>query len=201
MSRVDLAHNALRCFTVDPRHATVRVLIICERKYMKAVTRLFVIGALMGVSCSALSADAVAPAPNGITIPSGYKDWRTIAVSHRTDNNTLRTILGNDVAIKAAREGKTNPWPDGTMMAKVAWKDKTHEVWKTATVPGDFIQAEFMIKDSRKYSATGGWGFARWVGMEQKPYGKDANFVQECFGCHTPMKSNDWVFTQPVKMP
>jgi Cytochrome P460 len=188
-------------FTVDARHATVRVLIIHGGRNMKAVTRLLAIGTLMGVSCAAVSADAVPPAPNGITIPQGYKDWRTIAVSHRTDNNTLRTILGNDVAINAAREGKTNPWPDGTMMAKVAWKDKTHEVWKTATVPGDFIQAEFMVKDSKKYSTTGGWGFARWVGMDQKPYGKDANFVQECFGCHTPMKNNDYVFTQPVRMP
>lgn len=168
---------------------------------MKAATILLAIGTLMGVSCSAVSADPVAPAPNGITIPPGYKDWRTIAVSHRTDNNTLRAILGNDVAIKAAREGRTNPWPDGTIMAKVAWKDTTHEVWKTATVPGDFIQAEFMIRDSKKYSSTGGWGFARWVGMDQKPYGKDANFVQECFGCHTPMKNNNWVFTRPVRMP
>jgi len=168
---------------------------------MKTATKLLAIGALMGVSCAAVSADAVAPAPNGITIPPGYKDWRTIAVSHRTDNNTLRAILGNDVAIKAAREGKTHPWPDGTIMAKVAWKDATHEVWKAATVPGDFIQAEFMIKDSKKYSTTGGWGFARWLGMDQKPYGKDANFVQECFGCHTPVKNNDFVFTQPVRTP
>jgi hypothetical protein len=168
---------------------------------MIAISRLLAIGTLMGVSCAVVAADAVAPAPNGITIPPGYKDWRTIAVSHRTDNNTLRAILGNDVAIKAAREGQTNPWPDGAMMAKIAWKDKTHEVWKTATVPGDFIQAEFMIKDSKKYATTGGWGFARWVGMDQKPYGKDANFVQECFGCHTPMKNNDYVFTQPVRMP
>jgi hypothetical protein len=191
----------MRSFTADTGHATVRILINPGGENMKAVTILLAIGALMGISCTAVSADAVAPAPNGITIPPGYKDWRTIAVSHRTDNNTLRTILGNDVAIKAAREGKTNPWPDGAMLGKVAWKDATHDVWKAATVPGDFIQAEFMIKDSKKYSATGGWGFARWVGMDQKPYGKDADFVQECFGCHTPVKNNDWVFTRPVKMP
>jgi len=179
----------------------VRSLINLGGNDMKAMTTLLSLAALTGVCCAAVAADAVAPAPNGITIPQGYKDWRTISVSHRTDNNTLRTILGNDIAIKAAREGKTNPWPDGAMLGKVAWKDATHEVWKPATVPGDFIQAEFMIKDSKKYAATGGWGFARWVGMEQKPYGKDANFVQECFGCHTPVKDNDWVFTKPVKMP
>jgi hypothetical protein len=182
-------------------HATVRILIVHGGKNMKVLSRLLAISTLMGVSSAAISADAVAPAPNGISIPLGYKDWRTIAISHRTDNNTLRTILGNDIAIKAAREGKTNPWPDGAILGKVAWKDATHEVWKAATVPGDFVQAEFMIKDAKKYASTGGWGFARWVGMEQKPYGKDANFVQECFGCHTPVKNNDWVFTQPAKMP
>lgn len=155
---------------------------------------------LGGFGVAGWAADAP-PAPNGIAFPGGYKDWRVIATSHRTDNNTLRAILGNDIAIKAAREGKTHPWPNGAILAKVAWKDATHEAWKTATVPGDFIQAEFMIKDTAQYAATGGWGFARWVGMDQKPYGKDTAFVQECFGCHTPVKDNDYVFTHPVRMP
>lgn len=149
----------------------------------------------------ATSGDDVAPAPNGITLPKGYKNWRLISPSHRTDNNTLRVILGNDVAIEAARAGQTNPWPDGTILAKLVWKDSTHPNWEKATVPGNFVHAEFMIKDSKKYAATGGWGFARWLGMEQKPYGKDAAFVQECFGCHTPVKSTDYVFTRPVVLP
>jgi hypothetical protein len=146
----------------------------------------------------AIAAD---PAPNGLALPAGYKDWRVIAPSHRTDNNTLRVILGNDVAVKAARDGKTKPWPDGAILAKLVWKDATHSVWPTAQVPGDFVHAEFMVKDSAKYAATGGWGFGRWLGMDQKPYGKDAQFVQECFGCHTPVKDNDWVFTHPAKLP
>jgi len=150
--------------------------------------------------CNADKANVPA-APNGITLPEGYKDWRLIASSHRSDNNTLRVILGNDVAIKAARDGNINPWPDGTIFAKLVWKDKTHEKWQTATIPGEFVHAEFMIKDTKKYSATGGWGFARWLGMEQKPYGKDASFVQECFGCHTPVKDNDYVFTRPAIIP
>jgi hypothetical protein len=143
----------------------------------------------------------VQPAPNGITLPEGYKDWRLIATSHRSDNNTIRAILGNVIAIKAAREGKTRPWPDGTTFAKLVWKNRTHEKWPTATIPGDFVHAEFMIKDSKKYPSTGGWGFARWLGTERKPYGKDAGFVQECFGCHTPVKDNDYVFTHPVILP
>lgn len=163
------------------------------------------IGAALGflaVSHVAWSAGGkVPPAPNGISLPKGYKDWRVIASSHRTDNNTLRVILGNNTAIKAARKGKTNPWPDGAIMAKLVWKDATHQNWPAATVPGKFVHAEFMIKDAKKYAATGGWGFARWLGTEQKPYGKDAEFVQECFGCHTPVKANDYVFTHPAILP
>lgn len=143
----------------------------------------------------------VLPAPNGIRLPADYKDWRMIAPSHRTDNNTLRVILGNDKAMQAARSGQTNPWPDGAILAKLVWKDATHEQWPTATVPEKFVLAEFMIKDAKKYAATGGWGFARWLGMEQQVYGKDADFVLECYGCHTPVQKNDYVFTRPAMLP
>ncbi|MDH3594848.1 MAG: cytochrome P460 family protein [Rhodospirillales bacterium] len=142
-----------------------------------------------------------AAAPNGIELPKGYKDWRVIASSHRTDNNTLRVILGNDRAIEAARVGRTNPWPDGAILAKLVWKDRNDENWDAATVPGRFVHAEFMFKDAKKYRETGGWGFARWLGAEQKPYGDDAAFVQECFGCHTPVESRDYVFTTPSELP
>lgn len=141
------------------------------------------------------------PAPNGISIPQGYINWTVIASSYRSDNNTLRVILGNDAAIKAAEKDETNPWPDGSVIAKIVWKAKKHEEWESAIVPGEFVHSEFMIKDSKKYSDTGGWGFARWTGMKQQPYGKDASFVQECFGCHTPVKDNDYVFTRPAQLP
>ncbi len=148
-----------------------------------------------------LADKGVSPAANGIELPEGYRDWRTIGSSHRTDNNTLRVILGNDVAVEAARAGNTRPWPDGSVLAKLVWKDATHPGWQQATVPGAFVHAEFMFKDSEKYPATGGWGFARWKGLEQTPYGENAGFVQECFSCHTPMQDNDYVFTEPAKLP
>jgi len=146
-------------------------------------------------------AEPVPPAPNGIQLPGNYRDWQVIASSHRTDNNTLRIILGNEVAVQAARSGATLPWPDGTILGKLVWKDATHEQWEKAIVPGEFVHAEFMLKDSGRWPDTGGWGFARWTGMEQKPYGNDAGFVQECFGCHTPVKDNDYVFTRPAIIP
>lgn len=141
------------------------------------------------------------PAPNGIELPKGYKDWRVIAISHRSDNDTMRVIVGNDAAIAAAREGQVNPWPDGAILGKVVWANRADENWEPATVPGAFKAAEFMIKDAAKYAETGGWGFARWLGMAQKPYGEDADFVQECFVCHTPVKSRDYVFTTPIILP
>jgi hypothetical protein len=165
-------------------------------------TTLFGAVALTGLLAITVQAEEpVAPAPNGIELPAGYQDWRVIASSHREDNNTLRVILGNDAAIEAARAGETNPWPDGAILGKLVWKDAAHKAWPKATVPGEFVHAEFMIKDSAAYPDTGGWGYARWKGLDQKPYGENAAFVQECHGCHTPVKDNDYVFTHPASMP
>ncbi len=151
------------------------------------------------ITCS--SGGKVQLAPNGIALPEGYADWRIVGVSQRTDNSTLRIVLGNDIAVDAARSGDINPWPDGSILAKLVWKNTTHEAWPSAISPGAFVHVEFMIKESFKYPSTGGWGFARWLGREQKPYGEDAYFVQECFSCHTPVKDNDYVFTRPVSLP
>jgi hypothetical protein len=168
-------------------------------KFALAIVIILLSATLIGVVIAQKT--EVSPAPNGIRLPDGYKNWRLISSTHRTDNNTLRVILGNDIAVQAARSGSTNPWPDGSIMAKLVWKDVAHEQWPAATIPGTFVHAEFMIKDAKKYAATGGWGFARWLGIEQKPYGKDAAFVQECYDCHTPMKHNDYVYTHPAIMP
>ena len=86
-------------------------------------------------------------------------------------------------------------------MGKLVWKQKKDEHWANAIVPDKFVHAEFMFKDSEKYTATGGWGYERWLDLDQKPYGKDKQFVQECFACHTPVKNRDYVFTTPVSLP
>ncbi len=161
----------------------------------------FIILLVLSISACAtlVSAADQAPAPShGITYPNGWQNWSTIAVSHRTDNNTLRMILGNDEAVKAVRSGNTNPWPDGVILGKVVWKDTQLENWKAATAPGNFIHAEFMFKNSKKYSQSYGWGWARWVGLEQKPFNKGTHV---CTTCHTPVKDRDWVFTDPAVFP
>lgn len=149
---------------------------------------------------TSVMAGEVKPAPNGIEFPADYRDWRVISVSHRIDNKTLRVILGNDVAIKASRNGKTNPWPNGAILGKVVLKQGIDEHWSQAIVPKKFVHVEFMVKDTKKYASTGNWGYARWVGNKLKPHGKDANFAQACIACHTPVKSNDYVFTKPAPM-
>ena len=163
-------------------------------------TRSALLLALTLVTAS-FAAHAADPAPNGITLPEAYRDWPVISVHHRSDNNTLRAVLGNEVAHRAIREGKTNPWPDGAILGKLVWKAGKHDRWESAVEPAAFVHAEFMVKNSASYAATGGWGFARWVGKEQKPYGADASFVNECFGCHQPVKDRDFVFTHPAPLP
>jgi hypothetical protein len=158
--------------------------------------------ALSAAPASATETSAVEAAPNGIEFPVGYQDWPVISSSHRVDNNTLRVIVGNDLAVRAARAGQTNPWPDGAILGKLVWKEAPKDSWPKAIAPAEFVHAEFMFKDAAKYAGNGtGWGWARWVGMDQRPYGADASFSGECIGCHRPVKANDWVFTLPAQLP
>ena len=175
--------------------------IICYNTGKKVyIIKNYSLALFLALACAA-SLEATNNTPhqsNGIDYPSGWQNWQTIAVSHRTDNKTLRVILGNDIAIKASRQNKTNPWPNGTVLAKVVWKDTISSEWKEATVPGKFVHAEFMIKDDKKYAKTKGWGWARWVSLEKKPFNKG---MQVCINCHIPVKKNDWVYTKPAKFP
>ena len=164
---------------------------------MKTLLKILAV-TILALTIEVHAADTTPASSHGISYPVGWQNWAAIAVSHRTDNNTLRIILGNDVAVNAARSGNTNPWPDNAILAKAVWKDTKLKNWETATAPGEFVHAEFMFKDSKKYSDSYGWGWARWVGMEQKPFEKG---MRVCISCHTPVKDRDWVFTDPAKLP
>jgi Cytochrome P460 len=135
----------------------------------------------------------------GVKIPPGYRDWRLISVAHEEGNlNDLRGILGNDVAIKASREGKL-PFPDGTIIARLAWSyvplEESEKAFGrlqsfVAGPPKNGVQ--FMVKDARKYASTGGWGFAQF--NDGKP--ADEAVHNTCFPCHEPVKARDFVFTR-----
>jgi hypothetical protein len=139
---------------------------------------------------------AVHAAPNGIAFLPDYKNWKAISSTDRADTNTLKMILANDIAFKAVAANNINPWPDGTAFAKVSWRQQSDENGVVQT--GRFEQVAFMIKDSKRYASTAGWGWAQWMGTELKPYGRNANFAGECVACHAPLRKNDYVFTAPI---
>jgi len=143
-------------------------------------------------------ADGQAAAPFVTEIPHGYRDWRWISSAHEEGNlKSLGAVLGNDVAISAYRDAKL-PFPDGTILAALHYRhvpsDENNKVFGQAQsfVPGAPTNIQFMVKDSTKYAATGGWGFAHF-GTDGKP--GDVAFMKSCFPCHEKAKATDLVFT------
>lgn len=159
-----------------------------KKEYMR--TGLLMVMALMGVNVAQAESAPVAKVEHG-----EYRDWRILGVSLRHEKSSLRAIVGNDKAIEAARAGKTKPWPDGAVIAKIKWSERKHPNWEQASVPGEFTAAEAMVKDSKKYAETGGWGFGIWEGKTLKMYDQEKSAA--CFACHLPMKDNDYVYTLP----
>ncbi len=140
------------------------------------------------------------------TIPPGYRDWRLISVAREEGSlNDIRAVLGNDAGIKAYREGKL-PFPEGTIIARIAWSfdssKENNEIFcklnparcghpqsYVAGPPKNGVQ--FMVKDSKKYASTGGWGYAQFD--DGKP--PDEAVLKTCYPCHAAIKTRDFVFT------
>jgi hypothetical protein len=139
----------------------------------------------------------------GVKIPAGYRDWKMIAVAQLVippKVDQLRAQLGNEIAIKAFKEG-TIPFPDGSIIAAIHWTRVSSE-FNNSVLDGPFpgaqsfvvgspVNVQFMVKDSKKYAATGGWGFADF--KDGKP--GDKALHENCFPCHVPVKDRDYVFT------
>jgi hypothetical protein len=164
---------------------------------------LVAVAAFMGAVGSMASSSGRAgedTAPLWVTqMPSGYRDWTLISIAHEEGNlHSLGAILGNDVAIRAYRE-KTLPFPDGTIIAALHYRHVASEEndkifgQPQSFVPGAPTNIQFMVKDSTKYAATGGWGFGHF-NADGKP--ADAAFMKPCFPCHAQNKAHDLVFTQ-----
>jgi Cytochrome P460 len=183
--------------------------------------------ALVGVSALAGAIATTAPLSGqsdseaapiyGIKIPDGYRDWHLIAVKQLTGKpltgaggelKQLRAQLGNDLAIKAFRDG-TLPFPDGAIIAALHWNEESSDFDNKAlaagfpgrdlrsSFAGSAVNVQFMVKDSKKYAATGGWGFADFT--NGKP-GNEALHAT-CFACHQPAKDRDYVFTHYAPTP
>ena len=144
----------------------------------------------------------------GVTVPAGYRDWKVISIARlKTDKvDQLRAQLGNDIAIKALKEG-TLPFPDGSIIAALHWNyvaSEANDNVLTGAFPGaqSFVagapvNVQFMIKDSKKYAATGGWGFADF----KNGRAGDKPLHETCFPCHQPAKGHDFVFAHYAGTP
>jgi len=145
--------------------------------------------------------------PNGLAFSEfrGYESWQTVSISH--NEKVMALILADPVMIKAYQSGipgNGKPFPDGSKMAKIHWNPKKLETFPTATVPASLHDVDFMVKDSKRFADSGGWG---WAVFEydtasdtfkpgtlagKPPQGNDA----KCgLACHTIVKTRDYVFT------
>jgi Cytochrome P460 len=158
-------------------------------------------GVLASTAPASGRADEEAVPIFGIKIPPGYRDWRLISVAHEEGSlNDIRAVLGNDKAIRAYRAGAP-PFPDTTIIARIAWayvpSEENDKVFGRAQsfVPGSAPDwyLQFMVKDSKKFAATGGWGYAQF-NKDGKP--ADEAKLQTCFPCHEAIKDRDFVFTR-----
>jgi hypothetical protein len=156
-------------------------------------------GGVMAVMASA-SARSIADTPSiFITkIPGGYRDWRLISVAHEEANlNSFAAVLGNDVAIKAYRDGEPS-FPDGAIIAALHYRfvpsDENNRAFGQAQsfIAGDPTNVQFMVKDSKTYASTGGWGFGHFS-PDGTPGGE--TLLKTCAPCHA-KASHDSVFTR-----
>jgi hypothetical protein len=145
----------------------------------------------------------------GVKIPAGYRDWQLISVNQLHfdgKGEQLRAQLGNDIAIKAFKEG-TLPFPDGAMIAAIHWT-RVESEGNNKVLDGPFpgtrsfvigspVNVQFMVKDSKKYAASGGWGFADFKDGKAG----DKALHETCFPCHTSAKDRDHVFARYALAP
>jgi hypothetical protein len=181
-------------------------LAVCGVYFTRATAQ----GARAATAQTAAAAESSNASPiYGITIPPGYRDWKLISLNHLVTDKTkqVRAQLGNDIAVKAFKEG-TLPFPDGTIIAALHWTEvsipENDQLIAAATFPGAHsgyagppANVQFMVKDSKKYAATGGWGFADF--KDGKP--SSLSVHEACFPCHVPAKARDYVFAHYAATP
>lgn len=183
--------------------------------------------ALMVIASASLFAVGIAPAAqdrftlktlNGIAFSEfkGYEAWQMIASSQPDDASgcgsspepgCIKSILGNPLMIKAYSQGipvNGESVPDGAAMAKIEWQKRRDPALPYgATVPGALMEVSFMLKDSKRFQDTNGWGYATFrydaASDTWKAFGDSPAFAKTCHGCHTVVKTRDFVFTKYSK--
>ena len=147
--------------------------------------------------------------PKGLAFSEfrGYEDWPVIGLSE--NGGMIAVIVGNAAMIDAYKQGvpeNGKPFPDGAKMAKIHWSPKKQETYPgQPTVPGTLHDVDFMVKDSKRFADSGGWGWGAFefdaASATFRPATTADNPPQEndakCgFTCHTVVQNRDYVFTE-----
>ena len=188
------------------RLSTLRIL---KSKNIPAILIIAVVVAVLGGRAISAQDKYTVQVPDGLAFSEfrGYEGWPVIAISENGGN--FAVILGNPIMIDAYKEGvpgNGRPFPDGAKIAKVHWHAKKQEAYPgQPMVPGAQYNADFMVKDSKRFADSGGWGwgsfeydaasdtFSPATEAATPPQGHDA----KCgFACHTLVKNRDYVFTE-----
>jgi hypothetical protein len=177
-------------------------------KHKRMLTVMTGVAAVVGGLAFAAPDKYAVKVPGGLAFAEfkGYEAWQTISLSR--NDRVVAVIVGNPTMIEAYRAGfpaNGKPVPDGAKMAKVHWAPKVNEFFPDATVPGKLVNVDFMVKDSKRFADSGGWGYAVFdydapsetfmpgTQAGTPPQGNDA----KCgFTCHTRVKARDYVFTE-----
>lgn len=149
-------------------------------------------GALLTMTSSAQPPGPASPL-YGVTIPDGYRQWQLVAPAlEAAPLQEIRTVLGNRIAIDSYIRNDA-VFPDGTVLVKLAWRQLQSPLFAAATIPGAATTVQVMVKDSKRYASTGGWGFGRFTAGEPA----DEAQHRTCFACHDALaRSQDYVFTR-----
>lgn len=162
----------------------------------------------LALATALLAASTMVAAPGGalvpdsdrdLALPAGYRDWKLVSVAHEAGkNNDIRAILGNDIAVRAFRDGR-RPFPDGAVIVRLAWRyqssPRNDAVFPApqSFVAGDPTNAQVSVKDARRYAASGGWGYRQFDAGKPNT---DEALTRACFACHSKLeKDDDQVFT------
>jgi hypothetical protein len=135
-------------------------------------------------------------AANGVKYITDYQSWQVISTTNRFDNHSIRVVYGNAVTVKAIKENRINPFPDGSIIVKVVWnsiEEKNGDI-----NPGSLNSVQIMTKDDKRFPDSKGWGFAKFNGIKLKPYGDTPLFNATCFNCHKIASENGYVFNVPL---
>jgi hypothetical protein len=177
------------------------------RKRIRTITIVTALVSASGVSAMSAQDKDTLKVPGGLAFSEfrGYESWQLVSISQ--DGDLIAAILANPVMIDAYRAGvpgNGKPFPDGSRMAKIHWNPKKMETFTAATVPGAQHDVDFMVKDSKRFADTGGWGWAVFeyeaasrtfrpgTTADKPPQGNNASCG---FACHTIVKTRDYVFT------